>query len=80
MAQEIEILGLGPKGLGIGYGPHAALAPMSLLEREMADVTEDAASAWASAQRHEIALAIGKLVKGEQPPAPFDAMVLEAEH
>ncbi|GAA4224794.1 hypothetical protein J4E08_01395 [Sagittula sp. NFXS13] len=79
MAEEIEILGLGPNGLAVGMGPHTALVPMPLLEREMMEVTKDGAEEWAAAQRFELAQAIGKLVKGEVPPAPFDGMVLEAE-
>jgi hypothetical protein len=79
MSEEIEILSLGPQGLGIGLGPHVALVPTALLEREMMEVTGDGAAQWASAQRHELMAAISQLVNGQTPPAPFDALVLETE-
>ena len=79
MADEIEILGLTTHGLHIGLGPETALAPMSLLEREMDSVTADSAAEWAAAQKSELEVAMTKLIKGEVPPAPFDGLQLVTE-
>ncbi|AUC51866.1 MAG: hypothetical protein ACU0CC_18370 [Sagittula sp.] len=79
MADEIEILGLGPHGLHLSLGPVTALAPKSLLEREMGTVTEDRAMEWAAAQKTELEGAMTALINGATPPAPFDEMTLETE-
>ena len=63
----------------IGLGPETALAPMSLLQAEMSNVTADSAAEWAAAQASELEVAMTKLIKGEVPPAPFDGLQLVTE-
>lgn len=79
MSDEIEILGLGPDGLRLGLAGTQALAPTSLLAREMDEVTADGAAEWAAALQSDLATAISALAAGRTPAAPFEALVLTGE-